>query len=797
MLPLTDFMAGRQKIENFIYRRPLLAAGIIGFVLLGLAMLSPVQTITTVPAPADDRAILFGDTRSVGQSFFAPYGLNKVVVPIEVNTEAIGPLILHIRRDYFSDDIRTSVIFAPESGSVEFSFHPLTQPKEKLVWVLEAPHSPDQSYSIPRELDQASFPQGAFMKGKAIDGHFGFSYGTKKPQGVIWANTVIQEYSKLKNLSLTGFSSAGAILAGIYTAAALVFILFYLKPKTADRRGSQIVAIIIFSSLALHLYLAGHIPAVNDEGAYVQDAMQTGVHFFPIKHFLTKGIAFIFLLKAYLAVVPNNVIAWRTMAVVASGISVWLLYLLAGLLKMDSKARVVAAAILGLSPAAIFLTTPLLLQSVSSVMVLAGFVAVLIGSKQINWRWVALGAFLMTAAYLTRASSVVGAVLGLVLIAMYARPWKRLALIYTGVGLGLGLVIFVSAWLFMGRDKAAVLFNLEALVISQQHQQSVAALQEPVIRQFLLNTSLLWQGAPWLAGGILFLPVLLLARRPLWQMAAGLLGWGWVMFEILWQLNDMEFFLPGGYSILRYWIIAIVAILPIVAAVIFVSGSRRPMVMAQKWLVFSCLWLLLLAILYWRWGKFRSNYLVEFIAPLALIGGWVYSQFIQVMRKDLNLPKKMAGAVCAAAAIFAMTVNWQYLYEHPFTGSMDQQSLKKMVHLIRQNAAAGEEIFTAQPTLTALAERPIIFGYSHPGWYREEYFGNVSPQLRSLYFIEPDTLTEYLAQAAEYVLTDVRTNEIYFDLYPERQQLLRENFTPVGQVANEFTDESFVLYKRK
>ena len=134
---------------------------------------------------------------------------------------------------------------------------------------------------------------------------------------------------------------------------------------------------------------------------------------------------------------------------------------------------------------------------------------------------------------------------------------------------------------------------------------------------------------------------------------------------------------------------------------------------------------------------------------------------------------------------------------YPHTGTLDQRSVRAIVAAVQQYVPEDEVIFTAQPLITALSQREIAFAYTHPGWYRDEYLGKLSPQLRSLYFADPEVITEYLRTDARFVLTDRRTNDVYFEFYPERQLLLQTEFELVAEVDNPLTEESLKLFVRR
>jgi hypothetical protein len=190
--------------------------------------------------------------------------------------------------------------------------------------------------------------------------------------------------------------------------------------------------------------------------------------------------------------------------------------------------------------------------------------------------------------------------------------------------------------------------------------------------------------------------------------------------------------------------------------------------------------------------------LVEFLPPLALLASWSLVYVWQFWR-HVSPHWLKQGLIVGVWILIGMSLYQSALiaWRNPHTGTIDQGSMKQFVRLVQQAVPEHEAIFTAQPLVTALAARPIMFGNSHPGWYREARFGTISEELRDLLFVGPEVVTHFLQEEARFVVLERRTHEIYFDGYPERQEMLRDSFELVGSVANSSGGDGLQLYRRR
>ncbi len=801
-----------QKIELFMGRHPLWFSVCILFVLWGASLFAPITTQEAFLAPqTDDTVLAFGGERSVGQTFLAPYGLSEITIPLRRNipTENEGPLLLHIRDTYFGEDIRTSTLFHTGEELAEFSFNPIYgKVGQKLTWVLEAPYHPENVFSVYREKDDTAFvDQESYLAGRELKGNLGFTLISSQPYiATLFSDT---EKSETDTFSFSDIQQWewNAVMIGLLLAGAMILV-WQLRPSLTPRSGVWIVGVLLAITAVTHGFFALQLPLINDEGAYLQDALQTKLNFLPVVDFLTKGIIYTWLLKIWEMIVPMDILWLRGLSIISWVVSVYFTIRIAKYLGFSQIQQLCVGGLLALTPAAIALTTPLLLQVTSVPAVLAGILCAFLATRRNSIPLAALAAVVIVVAFFIRSSSIVGGLIGGLIFLLYSQgAWRwKLTGTYVAVGLILAALIGVSSWQLIGVEKTAVIFSIEALGISEQRSavssENVVP-RESGIRQITETSSILWQSGPWLLVGVLVSALFLLPRRRLWLFLGGL-----AVIVVLWMrfyhhLLDMGFLLPTTIP-LKEWELwaAFWIVLPLLVCirVLHTAPERSTSLSEHKWLGVVTSWLILLIVLYSNWGRFRHSYLVEFLPPLALLVGWGLEPLMNILRQFVFSGKYLRFiTVCIIMCVIGVSyaLNWAVAWKYPHTGTMDHTSIEQMAAIIHKEMPPGEMLFTAQPVITAFAKQPIIFGYSHPGWYRDHYLGNVPTELWQLYFMPEENLTTYLRSEANFVLIERRTNEIYFEFYPERQAILKNDFEQIAEVIDEATNEPMRLYRRK
>ncbi len=791
-----------EKIRNAIVQHPLLIVTSVVLVMAGILVSLPISQSQIFLAPqGESNRFYFGGTRVVGQTMQPPVGLNEVVIPVGTASEMKGPLILHLRQDWHGADVRTSTVYSISGENVRFRFPILINPPHELLWLLEAPHGTSKSYWVYREKDESVKVGDAYLNMQKIRGSFGYEAVKRLPLIMIWLNPEpIEGYWHPARILPFEQAISGIGLGISIAIGALLYAWPRWKGTKYISEQTIIISCIVIGVL-LHIPLAAHMPLINDEGAYIQDVMQAKASFMPLREYLTKGPAYLVILKLWQLLTPHTVLGWRALPILSWAAATGIFWLLLRQLSAPRLVRGIAVACMSFLPAVVALTTPLLLQTTSVPVLLLALLAVAYGARHSLRRYIVLGALIITLAFFIRVSSVVGGCLGLVLIGFLSKKKISDALTYIGTGVGAFLVIFVILMSLLGWQKALVASNAEALIISEQRAQKVAAAeQEPLIRELTIESRVLWRGAPILIFGLLALPLAFIERRRLIRSGLVALASLSVVHQVYRHLSDTEYLLPGAFTMLQLLMVGLVFGGILFMVVMRFTGKAVAFRFAGQWtsIVTFAVWLVLLAYLYLQWGRFRQNYLVEFIPPLSLLAAWGCAHFIWNARNitPTFLRKSFqAIGIFLVASLYAM--GWYMSWLYPHTGTIAQSSLKEFSQGVARYVAPGQELFTAQPNITAFSRRPIIFGYSHPGWYREARFHTIPEQLLYLFFAPPARVTEYLQNEATYVAMDVRTHEIYFDGYPERQKMLDELFIPVFSVPNDAGGGTLELYERK
>lgn len=768
-------------------QHPVFLVGLVGMTLGLLFAISPVERQQEALAPTYDSAKLyFGAGASVGQSFVPLPGLHQVQIPVGRRGGAQGPLILHVRSEYFGPDIRAAVIFVPqtETENMVFQFEPLHHPPTQLIWVLEAPHDPSRAYWVYREQDAKALPDGtALDSGRELPGNFAFIQVGREPVYREWR----LRFSN--GVQVWEWQSVG-LFFGAAAAWVVVGSVFWKKLRMSVTAWFTVLMIV---TVIFHVYLAQRLPVIIDEGAYVQDAWQTTFTFLPLRDFLTKGPVYIVLLKIWQAVSPNTIAVWRLMPALAWGGVVWLSAALARRAGFTLQVQVLVAGLLALMPGVAATSTPLLLQVVSTFLVMVALVTLLKGIQAEKSLWVIGSGVVMAAAFLTRVSSLAAAGASLLVILLFAKQRLRTLAHYCLAGIVSLGVMAVMGLVIMGPAKTAVLFNLEAVVVGQI-QSGGAAETEPVIRWITLASLVLWRGGTWILAGIVWLPLLWVKRLTgptRWVVTA---LWLLVVGNAVWHLRDIGYGLPAPLLATRLFLLLVVFGLPLLWLIksLWLRVPAKQNDFSWHWLFVCGVWLGMLIMIYRFWGVYRANYIVEFLPPATLLAA---------IALVYGLPPLMRGRFTQAAIVGLIATSWwqgfSLAMQYPISGTVTLEAAQNMAYLVARHVPENVTVFTAQPVITALSQRPIVRGYSHPGWIRAARLGGVPENLRKIYFADDEEITRWLKNEVRFVVTDERTSEIYFDDFPERQTILKEEFELIGEVPNDLTEEPFRLYERR
>lgn len=783
------------RLTSNIGKYPFLLLFGIFIIWASISLLVPVEYKRDVLAPqGEGDRTYFGGSVVISQEFVPHPGISEIHIPLGSTINPNGPLILHIRENYDSEDILTVPLFSFSEEVASFHFDPIWFVPEKLVWIIEAPHVPAKSFWTYREQDPNAFTEGrAYQNKRILRGNMGFSE--------VWHYPRAAEFFARISVSSSTFASweYASVIAGVIGLA--VYVL--LKRFSVQERALVLIFIVV--GAGLHVWLGLTTPVIIDEGAYIQDVLQSSLDLLPFRDFLTKGPLYLFVLWLWSFIVPNTVVAWRLFSVLFWAAGGWFFWKFLIELNLRQKSRIFALFAYNLIPAAVALTTPLLLQTASVAISMLGLFFAIRAAKRGSWQFAVLAAVVFALAFFVRITVVIPAFIAFCFYFLFAeRGMKvKLAATYVGAGLALFGVVFVGALATIGLSKTAIFTNMEAFLISQNRQEIIRANapDDPIIRMLIIEARLFWRAGVLLLAPLLVLPAMLVYRSRLVQAMAIMVGIFLTASTIAFHLHDTNFLLPKTLFSSIFLIVSLFFVAPFITAVAALFYGEKGAIKKywNNWqtllLIFA--WLGMTVFAYSQWGRFRQSYLTEFIPQLAIIFG-VGLDFVLRLWKKIE-PKWLSGAFIGLLILLgSMSVYQGYVIArlYPHTGTVDQASLVKIVGLISRNVPRKEMIFTAQPVATAFAGRAIMFGYAHPGWYREARFGTISEDLRDLLFKKPEIITEYLRNDVNFVLMESRTNEIYFDGYPERTEILQEQFTAIDSIKNEMVGDTYTLYKR-
>lgn len=787
-----------RRIEDAVRNYPLVFLLVLFLFWCVFYLIFPAEYSRDILAPRGEAdGVVFGGNVVVSQEFIPHTGLSGIKIPVGSNTYPDSPLLLHIRPSMEEKDMVVVPLFSFHDEYAIFRFPPVWLPPEKAVWILEAPHAPAKSFWVFREKDASLFTEGkAFQNTRVLRGNLGFTEIWNSPR--FTALTVSKGASEpILEISQWEYQSL---------AFGIVGLIFYAVLRRRSWNEKHIILLSVGIGFILHLWLSLLTPVIIDEGAYIQDAIQSSSHLLPFRDFLTKGPLYIFAIWLWSFIIPNTLLAWRLFSAIIWAIGGWFFWKLTIESEFQPRSRILAVTAFNILPAVIALTTPLLLQTASTSVVILGLVLTLRAIKKSSLQFAAYSGLAFTAAFFIRITAIVPAFIAFCMYVVLAnRGWKmKLVLTYVGTGIVLFGLLFTTATATLGLSKAAVLTNMEAFLISQNRQQISEIASDETdgpIRAITIETRLFVRTGVLLLVPLALFPILFIRKSNILLSTGIFATLFFVGWNILLTLVDTNFLMPKTLPTSIILVIIVLFGIPFItglAALLYApEGIWRRYWKQWQIPLFIILWLVLTMVAYSKWGRFRQSYLTEFVPQLALLLGITLDYMFDIWKK---IRPQWMHHLLVAIFVFLTGVSlyqgFAIAHLYPHTGTIDQKSLVQVVRLIQENVPQQDMLFTAQPVATALANRKIIFGYSHPGWYREAFFGTISNDLRDLLFKKPEEITEYLRNEATFVLMESRTNEIYFSDYPERQKILQEQFVKVDSVPNEMAGDTYTLYKR-
>ncbi len=205
---------------------------------------------------------------------------------------------------------------------------------------------------------------------------------------------------------------------------------------------------------------------------------------------------------------------------------------------------------------------------------------------------------------------------------------------------------------------------------------------------------------------------------------------------------------------------------------------------------------LALVLLYLQFGRFRQHYHVEFLVLYVLAAGFLLADVFEAARSRGT--QRVAAAVLFGALAASILGGYGPALAQAPAGSLDLNAVRETAAVVRRETRPGDAIFTAQPLPVFLAERRLLFGAAHPGWYLEEANGTIPTALRRLYLPDKEVVRQSVRdQLIRVVLIDRRTREVYLQSDPEMQKLLAEHYRLLTTIPNELEDQPIAVFVRR
>lgn len=583
-----------------------------------------------------------------------------------------------------------------------------------------------------------------------------------------------------------------------------------------------LLGIIILVSVLLHLYLIQTLNVVEDESAYMMDAWQISPHVLPFREFgATKGPVFLFLLKGWQlltgfilsGVEGQTLFASRLFASLLHVASISLLYLFVKSITQKQFTAILAAALWGLVPAAVSLSTNVIHAPLELVWIFAA-AALLAGRphRMSKYMWAALFFFL---AVLTRATAV--AFLPMMLLLIFWRQsersqtnsdtpepelsgrmwgdWKRALMVFCLTGALLLVITIAIIYPLYGWPKTAFFFNADAILIAQDQQ---AAYQQVLPSGF----AMLFRGLVplWYEGLAL---ILLAAALPFLVIRAVTLPLRLAIMSVAVVLALLAY-QPLFTNLASYWSgpdllpvaqsaqATFVLLSSVISLTLLLPTPKRPLGRQTFVLALMAVWLTAFMSFYRFWGRDPTPfYILESIPAFCIAAALALTSMFSRNR--------FLGGAAIVVTLASFIAPLQAVSQKQYRGTVAPQAAMAAGKIIQESVPEGEAIFTAQPVYPFLGKRTLYKYLTHPGWYLAERANILPTSIRRTFFPDMEDLTRDVEQEVDWIVVDWRTNDVYFEEGQEQTQKLRkvlaEQFAPIAEIPNDVT-QPIILYQR-
>lgn len=566
-------------------------------------------------------------------------------------------------------------------------------------------------------------------------------------------------------------------------------------------RVPLLLAVVMAASLLLHLHLIKILNVVEDESAYMMDAWQINSQVLPFREFgATKGPVFLFLLKGWQLLTGQTLLTSRLFTSLLHVISIPLLYLFVKSVTQKQFTAVLAAALWGLVPAAVSLSTNVIHAPLELVWIFTAATLLAVRPhKMSTYIWAAPFFFL---AVLTRATAI--AFFPMICLLLFFHPRGGTWLLPGGVkrfftfcltGTLLLAATIAIIYPLYGWPKTAFFFNADALLIAKDQQAAYQQAQPSALTMLFRGLLPLWyEGLPL---------ILLAAALPFICIRA-------VTFPLRLAITCVVILLaflayqPLFVSLADYWSISALASFEQSARTIFILLSAAaialllpsPKISLQRQLYtpsIIVIWLAGFISFYRFWGRDPTPFYILESIPAFCIAAALAITYI-------SSRSRLLGAVTIVMVAASLAAPFSAISQKQYRGTVAPEAATAAGKVIKQHVPEGETIFTAQPVYPFLGHRPLYKYLTHPGWYLAERANILPTSIRRTFFPDMEDLTRAVEREVDWIVVDWRTNDVYFkEGVPETQSLrdlLANEFAPMVEIPNDVT-QPIILYKRK
>ena len=534
-----------------------------------------------------------------------------------------------------------------------------------------------------------------------------------------------------------------------------IFWQLRASPDSGRLARVLIAGAIIAAGVGLRIWLASGFPVVNDEQAYVYDA----VLFEPGRAFFWKSPILITLEHFWVSVFPlSAVLVPRLMIVVTSTFA---------MLALAWCARRIAGVWAGWGTLIVGMVFPGSLEH--SILVLSEHLLLLFTALTcavtLKWRnrprlavWQLLTLSGMVGlATLTRHSGVFWFLAAALLLRTRNVKEMSRRVVWMIVPYAVAVAVFFGMFreIAKGYRFAGLFFRFF----------------EDSFRGGYFNKAL-----DWFAVFPRFLPLLMA-----WLLGLGERSWrqGWLKYGIVILL---------GWTWMGAFQAPAHANFVLLCSLILLGMGLRKVYSGAQWLDVAA-FLIPPVLAYAVFEKVNEKYLAEFLPAFIMAAGLGLGRVLDSLRIRRTQVPALAALVLLGWAIWPW---YRYAVDQPYVGTVTVAAVQEAAGYIRGQIAPEDTIVTGAVLVPLLAGRQESFHIPHPSWYGPTFRGKEEPRFWQMLDPVADALE---AGEVEYLLEEKLTTDTYRK-HPRIDAAFDEDFVLVAEFGDEYSSPIRILQHR-